>query len=150
MNNFKTLSPLYYTAQGNPQRLGRIMHQALALMVYKNIKKHQPDLKMIMYFNDWLDDHYYHRKSAIQTALFLRKYFRLQKELDALKSQQTSFWRRQRLGYELFCLEHRYISVSDVLNYSCYLFVKYKYGTQEQFFAFLDDVLQKPDLYFEK
>lgn len=149
MKMFKTLAPLYYTAQADSPRLEKIMHQALALMIYDNVQNHRPNLNMLMYFQEWLKDRYYHRKSALQTALLLRKYFRQKRELETLQSAGIRFWQRQKLGYRLYRLEHQYISVSDVLNYSCYLFVGCRCGSQEDFFEFLKDILLNPDLYFE-
>lgn len=149
MNVFKTLTPLYYTVQENPQKLEKIMHQSLALMIYDDIQTHQPNLNILMYVQEWLKDGYYHRKSAIQTALLLRKYFRMKKELEKLRLDEKSFWQRQKLGFQLYCLRHQYVSVNDVLNYSCYLFIGYGCGNQEEFIAYLKDILRHPDFYFK-
>ncbi len=149
MKILKTLAPLYYTAQENSPKLEKIMHQLLALMVYDNVHDRQPNLETLMYFQEWLKDSYYHRKSALETALLLRKYFRKKRELETLQDAGTRFWYRQKLGYQLYRLRIRHISVSDVLNYSCYLFVSHKCGSQEDFFEFLRDVLRNPGLYFE-
>lgn len=150
MKTLKTLAPLYYTAQENSQKLEKIMHQMLALMIYDNVHDLRPDLEALMYFQEWLKNRYYHRKSALKTALLLRKYFRKKNELETLQYAGVRFWYRQKLYYQIYRLKTRHISVDDVLNYSCYLFVSHKCGSQDDFFEFLKDILKNSKHYFEK
>lgn len=148
MDAFKTLIPLYLTAREFPQKLEKNMHQALALMIYKDIKRHKLELENYMYFREWLIGRYYHRKSAILTAMKIRQYNRMKEEYRQHKIDQSRFWRRVELQYLLYRLTHGGISVNDILNYACYLFMSSKCGNQEDFFAFLEDIEKNPELYF--
>lgn len=149
MDAFETLIPLYLTARECPQKLEKNMHQALALMIHKDVNQHKLNLENYMYFREWLNSRYYHRKSAIQTALKIRQYYRMKDEYRQHNIDHCRFWRRIVLQYRIYSITHGNISVSDILNYACYLFMNCKCGSKEDFFAFLENIEQKPGLYFK-
>lgn len=150
MKTLKALEILYLADLHKSDNMKVILHQTLAQLMFKDIRKQKHNLTNLMYFQAWFDDSYYYRRSAILSALFIRKYLRRQEELNMLRAQHTGFWRRQRLRFKLWRLRHKFMSVYDIMHYACYLYTERCHGTFDEFFNLCKDVLRRPELYFEK